>query len=99
MKKECRDCEFRASQEDLGSGFKSGFHECWKGQLNWTDKDFEKPNVLKVWNFIPKDRFIQQGKIKFSQIYEEDINPSFEVGDGKLCTKQRQWLQIGRAHV
>ena len=94
LKKECRDCEFHASQEDLDNGFKSGFHECWKGQLNWTDQDFEKPNVLNIWNFKPKDKFIDQGKIKFSQIYEEDINPKFEVGDGKLCTKERQWLQI-----
>jgi hypothetical protein len=49
---------------------------------------------LNIWNFIPKDKFIQQGKIKFSQIYEEDINPKFESEGGKLCTKQRQWLQI-----
>jgi len=94
LKKECRDCEFRASQEDLNNGFKSGFRECWKEQLNWTDQDFDKPNVLNIWNFTHKDKFIQQGKIKFSQIYEEDINPKFEHGDEKLCTKRRQWLQI-----
>ena len=98
LKKECRDCEFRASQEDLNNGYRSGFHECWKEQLNWTDKDFEKPNVLNIWNFTPKNKFIQQGKIKFSQIYEEDINPKFESGDGKLCTKQRQWLQIEKVN-
>jgi hypothetical protein len=98
LKKECRDCEFKASQEDLDSGFKSGFHECWKGQLNWTDKDFEKPNVLDIWDCRKKDKFIQDGKIKFSQFYEEDINPSFEVGDSKLCRKQRQWLQIEKVN-
>ena len=94
LKKECRDCEFHASQKDLDSGFRSGFHECWKEQLNWTDKDFEKPNVLDIWDCREKDKLIQDGKIKFSQFYEEDINPSFEVGDGKLCRKERQWLQI-----
>ncbi len=94
LKKECRDCEFHASQEDLDNDFKSGFHECWKEQLNWTDKDLEKPNVLDIWDCREKDKFIQDGKIKFSQFYEEDINPSFEVGDGKLCRKERQWLQI-----
>ena len=98
LKKECRDCEFHASQEDLDNGFKSGFHECWKEQLNWTDKDFEKPNVLDIWDCRKKDKFIQDGKIKFSQFYEEDINPSFEVGYGKLCRKERQWLQIEKVN-
>ena len=65
LKKECRDCEFHASQKDLDSGFRSGFHECWKEQLNWTDKDFEKPNVLDIWDCREKDKLIQDGKIKF----------------------------------
>ncbi len=53
-----------------------------------TDKDFEKPNVLNIWNFRAKDKFIQEGKIKFSDIYEEDIKPD------ESPTKARQWLQI-----
>ena len=98
LKKECRDCEFHASQEDLDNKFKSGFNECWREQLNWTDKDFKKPNVLDIWDCRKKDKFIQDGKVKFSQFYEEDINPSFEVGDGKLCRKERQWLQIEKVN-
>jgi len=88
LSKECGDCEFKASQEDLDSGKISGFHECWKQQLNWSDKDFEKPNVLNIWNFRNKDKFIQEGKIKFADIYEEDIKPD------ESDTKARQWLQI-----
>ena len=88
LSKECGDCEFKASQEDLDSGKISGFHECWKQQLNWSDKDFDKPNVLNIWNFRNKDKFIQDGKIKFSDIYEEDIKPD------ESDTKARQWLQI-----
>ena len=88
LSKECGDCEFKASQEDLDSGKISGFHECWKQQLNWSDKDFDKPNVLNIWNFRNKDKFIQEGKIKFSDIYEEDIKPD------ESDTKARQWLQI-----
>jgi len=88
LSKECGNCEFKASQKDLDSGKISGYHECWKQQLNWPDKDFEKPNVLNLWNFRAKDKFIQEGKIKFSDIYEEDIKPD------ESPTKARQWLQI-----
>ena len=88
LTKLCRDCEFKASQEQLDEGLKDGFRECWKQQLGWSDKDFDKPNVLDIWNFRKKDEFIQEGKIKFSQIYEDDINPE------ESHTKERQWLQI-----
>jgi hypothetical protein len=87
--KVCGDCEFKASKEDLDNGLESGYHECWKQQLNWSDKDFEKPNVLDIWNFRGKDKFIQEGKIKFSDIYEEDI-----IQGKESHTKKRQWLQI-----
>ncbi len=94
LKKECRDCEFHATKKDLENGLKSGYHECWKERLGWSDQELEEPNVLNIWDCRVKDKFIQQGKIKLSQFYEEDINPKFEVGDGKLCRKERQWLQI-----
>ena len=84
----CSKCEFKATQEELDNGKLSGFRECWKQQLNWSDKEFEKPNVLDIWNFRGKDKFIQDGKIKFADIYEEDIDPD------NSPTKARQWLQI-----
>ena len=89
LSKECGDCEFKASQEDLDDGKLSGYHECWKQQLNWSDKDFETPNVLDIWNFRNKDKFIQEGKIKFSDIYKEDI-----LTKKVTENKERQWLQI-----
>jgi len=88
LSKTCGDCEFKATQEDLDNGKISGFQECWKQQLNWLDNDFKKPNVLNIWNFRNKDKFIQEGKIKFADIYEEDIKPD------ESNTKERQWLQI-----
>ena len=87
----CGKCEFKASQEDLDDGKLSGYRECWKQQLNWSDKDFDKPNVLNIWNFRGKDKFIQEGKIRFSDIYEEDIKPD------ESHTKERQWLQVDKA--
>ena len=96
LKKECRDCEFHATKKDLENGLKSGYHECWKERLGWSDQELEEPNVLNIWDCRVKDKFIQQGKIKLSQFYEEDINPKFEVGDGKLCRKERNGYKLRR---
>jgi len=93
LKARCRNCEFFASNEERTARLKSGFHECWKAALHWNDRDFEEPNILDLWNFRKKDAFIQEGKIKFSQIHEEDIAPPPSKGS-KLTTKERQWLQI-----
>jgi len=91
LTKLCRDCEFKATQEQLDEGLKSGFRECWKQQLGWSDKDFDEPNVLDIWNFRKKDEFIQEGRIKFSQIHEDDINPE------ESHTKERQWIQVEKS--
>ncbi|MBL6985218.1 MAG: DUF2779 domain-containing protein, partial [Candidatus Thioglobus sp.] len=85
----CGKCEFKASQEDLDDGKLSGYRECWKQQLSWPDEYFEMSNVLDIWNFRNKDKFIQEGKIKFSDIYEEDI-----LTKKVTENKERQWLQI-----
>ncbi len=92
LTKLCGECEFRANQDDLNKGLKDGFKECWKQQLNWKEQDFDAPNVLDIWNFPKKDEFIKEGKIKFSQIYEDDINPN------KSSRAARQWLQIEKAN-
>ena len=56
------------------------------------DQDFDAPNVLDIWNFPKKDEFIKEGKIKFSQIYEDDIGPN------KSHRTARQWLQIEKTN-
>ena len=75
LKKECGDCQFKASSEELDSGLLSGYHECWKEALGWADEDFLKPNVLDIWDNRKKDNDIREGRIKFSDFSEEDINP------------------------
>ena len=92
LTKLCGECEFRANQDNIKKGLKDGFKECWKQQLNWKDKDFYEPNVLDIWNFPKKNEFIKEGKIKFSQIYEDDIGPN------KSHNTARQWLQIEKAN-
>jgi len=94
LKKECRDCEFKATQEEINNGLISGYQECWKDVLGWQDSEFEKPNVLNIWDHRKKDELIAKGKIKFSDFNEEDINPKMLRGDNELERVERQWLQI-----
>jgi hypothetical protein len=92
----CGKCEFRATDQELAKGLKSGFHECWKESLGWTDEDFEEATVLDIWNYRKKDQCIKQGRIKLSDIREEDIAPKSGDRPG-LSGSQRQWLQVQRA--
>ena len=94
LKKECRDCEFKATQEEINNGLISGYQECWKDILGWQESEFQKPNVLNIWDHRKKDELISQGKIKFSDLNEEDINPKMLRGDNELERVERQWLQI-----
>jgi len=89
----CGSCEFKATEEDLKIGLKSGFHECWKESLGWDEADFAEPTVLEIWNCRKKRDFLQEGRIKMSELDEEDISPK---GDSKpgISASERQWLQI-----
>lgn len=94
----CKSCEFKASAEEEAKGMRSGFKECWSRELGWADSDFDEPNLLEIWNFRSKDKFINDGKIKMSQIQEEDLKIK---DDGKpgLSSSARQWLQINKAQA
>jgi hypothetical protein len=90
--KHCKTCEFKS---EIGSETKSGFHECWKETLNWTDRDFNDPLVLDLYCSRRKDEYIQKGIYKIKQLTRED----FKEFDDKpsvngLSTTQRQWLQV-----
>ncbi len=89
----CASCEFHTTDEDEGLGLKSGMKECWKAQLGWNDEDFECPTVLDVWNFRKKSKLIEAGRIKMSELSEEDVGPEPNDQPG-LSTSERQWLQI-----
>jgi hypothetical protein len=91
--KACGDCEFRLADELGTAGQLSGFRECWSQSLGWSDADFNEPTVLEIWYFMKKDQFLNDGKIKFSQLDQNDIKPT---ADGKpgLSRSQRQWKQV-----
>ena len=58
----------RQGEDEMKAGFKSGFHECWKEVLGWTDKDFEAGTLFEIWDFRSTDRLISEGRIKLTDI-------------------------------
>ena len=38
-----------STKKKLPNGLKSGFHECLKHQLNFTNNDFNKPMINELW--------------------------------------------------
>ncbi|MAZ50013.1 MAG: hypothetical protein CME65_15735 [Halobacteriovoraceae bacterium] len=94
----CGNCEFTCSKDEEEQGYLSGFKECWKKANNWTDEDFNEPNVLEIWSFNEKNKMISEGKIKFSELTINDLQPA---PDGKpgLSAKERKWLQVKKVQT
>lgn len=90
--KHCKTCEFKS---EIGSELRSGFHECWKETLNWTDNDFNDPLVLDLYSSRRKDEYISNQKYKIKHLNREDFKEfDEEPGIEGLSTTQRQWLQV-----
>ena len=89
----CAHCEFQCSVEDEAEGCKSGFKECWKKALKWKDSDFDDPNILEIWASRQKANFIKDGKIKLTDLAEDDFDPDTDGKPG-ISAKERQWLQV-----
>ena len=90
---QCGACQFKAN---IGDALKSGFHECWKAANNWTDQDFANGTVLDLWNFRNKQKLIDEGVFKISQMSRNDLGDFDDEPElTGLSRKQRQWLQVG----
>ena len=87
----CKKCEFKKDDSEDGKVKQSGFEYCFKTQYQWTDSDFEKPNVFNVWD-LKDPKLMEQGKLFKSQLTPEDIK--YKESAGKLSRTERQWLQI-----
>lgn len=92
--KHCGSCQFKSNAPD--DTLKSGFKECWKGAADLSDKDFEAGTVLDIWNFRGKQKLIEQGIYKISQVVRKDLGDFEDAPDATgLSRAQRQWLQVG----
>jgi len=87
----CRGCEFKV--KDVSEGSKSGFHECWKEQLQLPDNKIDRPKVYDVW-YNPAKKAIEEGRFFMDELTENDLNIRPEAG--KMSRSERQWLQISK---
>jgi len=88
----CGVCEFQNTTGE--TGLEDGFKECWKQKLNWDETDFEKPNILSLWNFRKKDELIADRKVLLEQLKRDDIVPKGKKKKPISHTTARQWLQV-----
>jgi Domain of unknown function(DUF2779) len=88
----CKKCEFKTIPADKAKGLKSGFEECWKKMLKFTEKDLAEPTVLEGWYF-PVDDLINDGIARMKNVTERyfKVVPDKKLG---LSRGQRQWLQV-----
>jgi hypothetical protein len=96
----CGLCEYKASNEQISQGEKSGFHECWRKIAAFNDNDFELPNILKVWDFRKKDEFILSKKYFQHQLDRSDLEPKSQkkaIKSAGLSRVDRQELQITKS--
>jgi hypothetical protein len=92
----CSKCEFRATPEEESWGKRSGYKECWKASYGWTDRDFETPNVLHIWNYSGRKRLIEENRVTMTDVAVDDIQPKPDKRPG-LSQSERQWLQVQKA--
>lgn len=90
----CKNCEFKTTPLQEEEGLKSGFKYCFSKQLNWTAKEFEKPNAMHIWNFRGKN-LMEENRLLMEQLTENDFNIKPEAG--RIAPSERQWIQVEKA--
>ncbi|WP_202615360.1 DUF2779 domain-containing protein [Algoriphagus kandeliae] len=93
----CKNCEFKATNDQLKSGLKSGFHECMKFQHKWKDDNLFQPSIFEIWNFRSKviENLFNENRLLFEQLTENDLNP--EPKSGEISSSERRWIQVDKA--
>lgn len=88
----CKSCEFKATQLEEIQGLKSGFKECFSKLFNWSESEFNKPQIFDIWFFTKGNKLFASGIYFMDQLTTESIGLKIEAG--KLSTSERQWLQV-----
>jgi hypothetical protein len=88
----CAKCEFTATSS--ASNLKSGFHECWREALGWSDEKIDKGTVLDIWNFRRKQELMDMGILEIGDVTQDHLN--YSEGEEGLSRSQRQWMQVSK---
>lgn len=86
---QCASCEFKAAPND---NLRSGFHECWREANSWSDDDFAKPTLLDLWNYRGKQKLMDAGIRRLSEVTQENLK--YAPSDDGLSNSERQWMQV-----
>jgi hypothetical protein len=91
----CGQCEFVCSKDDKLLDKQDGRSECFSRVLGLDPAIFEGPTIFDLWNFRGKQKLIDEGIIRLSDLDKEDINVSSAAYG--LSNSERQWLQVQKA--
>lgn len=95
--KDCKICEFQATAEQEEEGKLSGFKECWRSQLGWSNEMFDLPRILDIWDCRKKQDLMDSGIYLMRDVREEHIGEIIPSSDGRLTRTERQCLQVRKA--
>lgn len=87
----CKKCEYK--HDPNKPQLKSGFETCFRTQLNWTPIEFNKPNLMEVWDFKSGKKLFNDYQVLLMEELTEELYPLKTEG-GKISRTERQWLQI-----
>jgi hypothetical protein len=87
----CKKCEFK--HDPNKPQLKSGFETCFRTQLNWTPVEFNKPNLMEVWDFKGGNKLFNEYQVLLMEELTKELYP-LKVESGKISRTERQWLQI-----
>ncbi|SUX48556.1 DUF2779 domain-containing protein [Chryseobacterium indoltheticum] len=90
----CKACEFKSTPLEEENGLLSGFKHCFTKQFGWSKTEFEKPNVLQIWD-CRDGKLLDQGKILMEDLSPEDLKLKPEAG--RISRTERQMLQVEKA--
>ena len=90
----CKSCEYKINDATKKKGFKSGFEFCFKKQHQWSESDFNRPNIFEIWNYRGQ-KLLEQNRMFFDQLTQDD----FKVIDEPniMSSRERRWIQVQKS--
>ena len=93
--KNCFNCQYK--EKNFPNGLKSGFHECLKHQLNFTNNDFNKPMINELWGGKAGAKSLVQEAMDEKIFFIKDLdstNYTKEHDKAGLSAGNRRAMQI-----
>ena len=87
----CKSCEFKIDADSKKAGFKSGFEFCFSKQHQWTETDFNRPNVFEIWNFRGQ-KLLEENRLFLNQLKKDDFKVINEPD--AMSSRERRWVQV-----